>query len=171
MSNLIQDIKQSLYKGFIDKDSSHKGNFVPRLLVNNKEENVLSTIIDQLHNCQSFCISVAFITESGLASLKSHFYDLSKKGVKGRIITSNYLGFNSPKMFEELLKLENVEVKLTNIEGFHAKGYIFEHHNHTSFIIGSSNLTSNALKLNYEHNLFLSTHKNVILDLLNHSRL
>ena len=42
-------------------------------------------------------------------------------------------------MFEELLKLENVEVKLTNIEGFHAKGYIFEHHNHTSFIIGSSN--------------------------------
>ena len=160
MSNLIQDIKQSLYKGFIDKDSSHKGNFVPRLLVNNKEENVLSTIIDQLHNCQSFCISVAFITESGLASLKSHFYDLSKKGVKGRIITSNYLGFNSPKMFEELLKLENVEVKLTNIEGFHAKGYIFEHHNHTSFIIGSSNLTSNALKLNYEHNLFLSTHKN-----------
>ena len=38
--------------------------------------------------------------------------------------------------------------------------YIFEHHNHTSFIIGSSNLTSNALKLNYEHNLFLSTHKN-----------
>ena len=56
-------------------------------------------------------------------------------------------------MFEELLKLENVEVKLTNIEGFHAKGYIFEHHNHT-FIIGSSNLTSNALKLNYEHNLF-----------------
>ncbi|NAN67342.1 DUF3427 domain-containing protein [Staphylococcus epidermidis] len=160
MSNLIQDIKQSLYKGFIDKDSSHKGNFVPRLLVNNKEENVLSTIIDQLHNCQSFCISVAFITESGLASLKSHFYDLSKKGVKGRIITSNYLGFNSPKMFEELLKLENVEVKYTNIEGFHAKGYIFEHHNHTSFIIGSSNLTSNALKLNYEHNLFLSTHKN-----------
>ena len=67
---------------------------------------------------------------------KITFYDLSKKGVKGRIITSNYLGFNSPKMFEELLKLENVEVKLTNIEGFHAKGYIFEHHNHTSFIIG-----------------------------------
>lgn len=52
-----------------------------------------------------------------MASLKSHFYDLSKKGVKGRIITSNYLGFNSPKMFEELLKIENVEVKLTNIEG------------------------------------------------------
>ena len=93
MSNLIQDIKQSLYKGFIDKDSSHKGNFVPRLLVNNKEENVLSTIIDQLHNCQSFCISVAFITESGLASLKSHFYDLIKMEILLTILNINLMNF------------------------------------------------------------------------------
>ena len=71
-------------------------------------------------------------------------------------------------MFEELLKIENVEVKLTNIEGFHAKGYIFEHHNHTSFIIGSSNLTSNALKLNYEHNLFYQLIKmEILLTILN----
>lgn len=27
-------------------------------------------------------------------------------------------------------------------------------------IIGSSNLTSNALKINYEHNILLSTHRN-----------
>ncbi|MCC3755913.1 DUF3427 domain-containing protein [Staphylococcus capitis] len=160
MNQLIEDFKQSLYKGFINKDISHKGNFTPKLLVNNKEENVLSTIIDELHKCDTFYISVAFITESGLSSLKSHLYDISKKGVKGKIITSNYLGFNSPKMYEELLKLENVEVKLTEVEGFHAKGYIFEHKDHISMIIGSSNLTSNALKINYEHNLLLSTHKN-----------
>ena len=104
MSNLIQDIKQSLYKGFIDKDSSHKGNFVPRLLVNNKRGKCSFYYYRSAAQLPIFCISVAFITESGLASLKSHFYDLSKKGVKGRIITSNYLGFNSPKMFEELLK-------------------------------------------------------------------
>ncbi|WP_432715894.1 DEAD/DEAH box helicase family protein [Staphylococcus saccharolyticus] len=107
-----------------------------------------------------FVYSVAFITESGLASLKSHLLDLNKKEVKGKIITSNYLGFNSPKMYEELLKLENVEVKLTDVEGFHAKGYIFKHKDYISLIIGSSNLTSNALKINYEHNLLLSTHKN-----------
>lgn len=103
---------------------------------------------------------MAFITESGLASLKSYLYDLNQKGIKGKILTSNYLGFNSPKMYYELLKLENVEVRLTDVEGFHAKGYIFDHDNYSSMIIGSSNLTSNALKINYEHNILLSTHRN-----------
>ena len=52
---------------------------MPKLLVNNNEENVLSTIINELHKCKTFTISVAFITEGGLASLKSHLYDLDKK--------------------------------------------------------------------------------------------
>lgn len=160
MNRLIEDFTQSLYKGFIDKDVSHQGNFTPKLLINNKKENVLSTIVQELKKCSSFSISVAFITESGLASLKSYLYDLNQKGIKGKILTSNYLGFNSPKMYYELLKLENVEVRLTDVEGFHAKGYIFDHDNYSSMIIGSSNLTSNALKINYEHNILLSTHRN-----------
>lgn len=63
-------------------------------------------------------------------------------------------------MYGELLKLKNVEVRLTDIAGFHAKGYIFEHKDYSSMVIGSSNLTSNALKVNYEHNVLLSTMKN-----------
>lgn len=160
MSYLLEDFTQSLHKGFIDRSIPHKGNFMPKLLINNHEENVLSTIINELYKCKSFTISVAFITESGIASLKSQLYDLKHKGVTGKIITSNYLGFNTPKMYKELLKLDNVEVRLTGVEGFHAKGYIFEHDNYSSMIIGSSNLTSNALKINYEHNILLSTQKN-----------
>ncbi|BDV09063.1 DUF3427 domain-containing protein [Staphylococcus aureus] len=160
MSRLLNDFNQSLKKGFIDKDISHKGNYTPKLLVNNKNEKVLSTIIDELQKCETFYFSVAFITESGLASLKAQLLDLSNKGVKGKILTSNYLGFNSPKMYGELLKLKNVEVRLTDIAGFHAKGYIFEHKDYSSMVIGSSNLTSNALKVNYEHNVLLSTMKN-----------
>ncbi|WP_044291097.1 DEAD/DEAH box helicase [Staphylococcus aureus] len=160
MSRLLNDFTQSLKKGFIDKDISHKGNYTPKLLVNNKNEKVLSTIIDELQKCETFYFSVAFITESGLASLKAQLLDLSNKGVKGKILTSNYLGFNSPKMYGELLKLKNVEVRLTDIAGFHAKGYIFEHKDYSSMVIGSSNLTSNALKVNYEHNVLLSTMKN-----------
>lgn len=79
MNNLLEDFNQSLHKGFIDRTISHKGNFMPKLLVNNNEENVLSTIINELHKCKTFTISVAFITEGGLASLKSHLYDLDKK--------------------------------------------------------------------------------------------
>ncbi|MDK9860405.1 DEAD/DEAH box helicase [Staphylococcus equorum] len=157
MTNLLEDFNQSLHKGFIDRTIPHKGNFMPKLLVNNKEENVLSTIIDELHKCKSFTISVAFITESGLASLKSYLYDLNEKGIKGKIITSNYLGFNTPNMYKELLKLKNVEVRLTDVNGFHAKGYMFDHIDYSSIIIGSSNLTSNALKINYEHNILFST--------------
>ena len=41
------------------------------------------------------------------------------------------------------------------------KGYIFDHDNY-SMIIGSSNLTSTAMKVNYEHNVLLSTHKMAI---------
>ncbi|AYU54410.1 DUF3427 domain-containing protein [Staphylococcus debuckii] len=160
MENAIDDLKYSLHKGFIDRSIVHQGHHVPKLLINNAEENVLSTVIDELQKCQSFMISVAFITESGLASLKAHLYDLAQKGVKGKILTSNYLGFNTPKMYEELLKLENVEVRLTEVPGFHAKGYIFEHDQFSSLIVGSSNLTSNALKVNYEHNILFSTHQN-----------
>ncbi|MBI5974407.1 DUF3427 domain-containing protein [Staphylococcus canis] len=160
MENLIQDIKDSLHKGFINKAIEKRGRFLPKLLINTESENVLATIIDELYKCKSFSISVAFITESGLASLKMHLYELAQKGVKGRILTSNYLSFNSPKMYQVLLKLENVEVRVTRVSGFHAKGYIFDHEYHTSLIVGSSNLTSNALKVNYEHNILLSSHRN-----------
>lgn len=68
MSRLLNDFNQSLHKGFIDKDISHKGNYTPKLLVNNKNEKVLSTIIDELQKCETFYFSVAFITESGLAA-------------------------------------------------------------------------------------------------------
>lgn len=104
--------------------------------------------------------SVAFITENGLATLKSHFLDLKQKGIKGRILTSTFLNFNQPKVFKELLKITNVEVKLTNLEGFHSKGYIFNNKNHYSLIVGSSNLTAHALKVNYEWNVKLTSHEN-----------
>ncbi len=54
-------------------------------------------------NVKRFIFSVAFITESGLASLKAQLLDLSNKGVKGKILTSNYLGFYSLKCMENYL--------------------------------------------------------------------
>lgn len=54
-------------------------------------------------------------------------YDLKQKGIKGRILTSTFLNFNQPKMFKEILKLDNVEVRLTSEKGSHLKGF-FEYH-------------------------------------------
>lgn len=76
----------------------------------------------------------------------------------GSIITSTYLGFNSPAAFRELLNLEGIRVYVhpDSAAGFHAKGYIFEQELSTTAIVGSSNLTERALLLNHEWNLRFS---------------
>ncbi|MGE6515298.1 DUF3427 domain-containing protein [Lysinibacillus sphaericus] len=160
MEQLIRKIEQSFYKGFIDQNKAVPTQFKPKLLTNKTHENVLSTLLQELKTCRTFTFSVAFITEGGLATLKTILYDLRLKGIKGRILTSTFLNFNQPKMFIELLKLENVEVRLTGIKGFHSKGYIFEHQDYYSLIVGSSNLTDSALKVNYEWNMFLTSLEN-----------
>lgn len=162
MGDLIRNLEASLHKGFIDFNYAKNGNYKPKLLVNRSKDNetVLTSLQDELEHCRSFLFSVAFITESGLATLKSLFHDLKQKGINGRILTSTFLQFNQPKVFRELMKINNVEVRITDIEGFHSKGYIFEHEHYYSLIVGSSNLTAHALKVNYEWNVKLTSHEN-----------
>lgn len=155
-------------KGFLDQSSNKIAHHPPKLIINNDEENILSPILDEMEICDSFVISVAFITEGGLATLKSTLYELAKQGVKGRIVTSTYLNFNKPKVFKELLKIPNVEIRITDKEGFHAKGYIFNNSKYSAMFIGSSNLTDTALKKNYEYNLKLTSLENG--EVINHFR-
>lgn len=157
MEQLTKRLEDSLHKGFIDQYKPVSAQFKPKLLTNRKHENVLSTILQELNSCKTFIFTVAFITEGGLATLKTMLYDLQKKGIQGRILTSTFLSFNQPKMFKELLKLTNVEVRLSDAKGFHSKGYIFEHENYYSLIVGSSNLTDSALKANFEWNISLTS--------------
>ncbi|PIC99375.1 DUF3427 domain-containing protein [Sporosarcina sp. P29] len=161
MGDFIRQLEASLHKGFVNKEHNQSGSYKPELLVNSSTKNttVLSSIQNELRHCEQFLFSVAFITESGLATLKSLFYDLHKRGVNGRIITSTYLYFNQPKVFRELLNIPNVEVRLTEKEGFHSKGYIFQQGDQYSLIVGSSNLTAHALQVNYEWNVKLTSHR------------
>lgn len=162
MEDFIQNLKGSLHKGFIDRKYAKSGKYGPKLLVNDekKNETVLTSLPEELERCHSFIFSVAFITESGLATLKSYLLDLKRKGIRGRILTSTFLNFNQPKVFRELMKITNVEVRLADIEGFHSKGYIFNHKDNYSLIVGSSNLTAHALKKNHEWNVKLTSHEN-----------
>ncbi|MEK4423907.1 DEAD/DEAH box helicase [Solibacillus sp. FSL K6-1523] len=160
MEQLIQKLENSLYKGFIDQNKAVSSQFKPKLLSNKAHENVLSSLLQEMKTCKTFTFSVAFITEGGLATIKTMLYDLERKGVSGRILTSTFLSFNQPKMFKELLKLKNVEVRVTDVKGFHSKGYIFEHEQHYSLIVGSSNLTDSALKANFEWNVYLTSLEN-----------
>ncbi|OME04672.1 NgoFVII family restriction endonuclease [Paenibacillus odorifer] len=161
METSTEHLKSTLNWAFIDHQQDSLDHYKPRLLVNNKETSdfVLTPLLEELDRCQSFIFSVAFITESGLATLKSHLADLKMRGITGKILTSNYLNFNQPKIYKELLKITNVSVRLTDLSGFHAKGYVFGHEDHSTIIMGSSNLTAAALKANYEWNVKLTSFK------------
>lgn len=104
---------------------------------------------------------MAFITQSGLALIKSQLSDLADDGIRGRILISPYLDFNDPIAMKELLKLKNVDVRMTptNLQ-MHAKFYLFEQEDKQVIISGSSNLTHTALKINYEWNVKLTSTQN-----------
>ena len=165
---LFQDtLIKSLKFGFIDNVKFQEGGYSPQILINDPESKryVLKDIQEELSKCQAFYISVAFITQSGIALIKSQLSDLMDKGIKGKILISPYLDFNDPVAMQELLKLRNVEVRLTPESlQMHAKFYLFEHDRKQVLISGSSNLTHNALKINYEWNIKLtSTHNGELI--------
>ncbi|MDD9324692.1 phospholipase D-like domain-containing protein, partial [Pediococcus acidilactici] len=64
-------------------------------------------------------------------------------------------------MFEELLKIPNVEVRIIDQQqNFHAKAYLFDKpEGYQTFILGSANLTEAALIQNYEWNIKLTAHR------------
>lgn len=162
MEDKVSQLKYSLYEGFIDRNTYQNTKYKPKLLINSKEDKktVLEPLLEQLEESETFLFSVAFITESGLATLKAKLLDLKLKGIKGRILTSTFMRFNHPKVFRELLKIDNLEVRIANVEGFHSKGYIFKHQDYYSLIVGSSNLTATALKQNEEWNIQLNSMEN-----------
>lgn len=137
----------------------HTYNPQPKLLLNNYKQGIKVSheLITQLNACETFYFSVAFINKSGLAVLKQALIDLKDKGIRGKIITSTYLGFNHPNVFKELLMFDNIEVRIYEDEqiGFHPKGYIFKNNNNYKIIIGSSNLTQSALATNQEWNIMI----------------
>lgn len=136
--------------------NDYQNAFMPTLITNNNLT-LGDCLNDELTTANSFIFAVAFITEGGLLMLKTKLADLAKKNIRGTIITSTYLNFNQPKMFNELLKLSNVTVLIVEEINFHTKAYYIEHENKHTVIVGSSNLTATALKTNVEWNLKLSS--------------
>lgn len=153
-----QNLLNSLQTGFIDKAFQSNQSFRPQLLVNDKVagKKVLSTIQQELENCQEFWFSVAFVTSSGFATLANTLKELEERKIPGKILVSQYLNFTQPEALRKLLQLKNVELKIVTEGDFHSKGYLFKTNGLYNLIIGSSNLTANALCSNKEWNLKVS---------------
>lgn len=125
---------------------------------------VLSTIEDELLHCDAFWMSVAFITQSGITPLLPLFKELEQRGVQGKILTTDYLAFSEPRALSKLTAFSNLQLKISMVEdagrGFHTKGYIFKKGNTYKALVGSSNLTQNALTVNREWNTKIVTQEN-----------
>jgi len=161
MEALKLAIQKAVTTGFVDNQFDSFLDFRPSILTNEPviNEKVLSTILDELRTCESFFLSVAFITTGGVASLFGTLLDLQSKGIKGKILVSEYLNFTEPEALRKILQLTNVELKIARNSDFHSKGFMFTHKSYYTIIIGSSNITHGALTKNKEWNLKVTAHK------------
>ena len=151
-SKLVDGYKRA----FVDSKVVADPMFSPQLLTNSGGQKVLTAIEKELKGCDDLFISVAFITMGGIAPLLGTLKDLEKKGVKGRILTTDYLMFSDPRALDKLNSLNNLDVRVfktgENDVGFHTKGYMFHNNGDLRIIVGSSNLTQNAITKNHEWN-------------------
>ncbi|GBA96535.1 helicase [Lactobacillus gasseri] len=158
MDNVLKD---AILNGLYNKNENKGNEFISPQLVNNDDQSkIWFTLRQELMSCTSFTWAVAFISENMLVPFKLVMSELAKKGVNGTLITGTYLGFNSPKVFKELMKIPNLEVRLSEEAGFHAKGYIFNHEDYQTILIGSANFTRSALLKNCEWGLKVTSHEN-----------
>lgn len=154
----LAELRSGFETAFVDAGILSNLAYKPQFISNNFKEGkkVLSSIEDELLSCDQFQISVAFITMGGITPLLQTLKELEKRGIPGRILTTNYLNFSEPKALEKLNSLRNISLKMYDVEaakdGFHTKGYIFRKEEIYRIIIGSSNITSAALTSNREWN-------------------
>ena len=165
-ANAINELKNGLSAAYINGSLAANLVYKPAFISNNPEEGkkVISSVEDELLRCEEFQISVAFITLGGVTPLLQTLKELEKKGVKGQILTTNYLDFSEPRALEKLNGLKNITLKMYDVEaagnGFHTKGYIFKKEEIYRIIIGSSNMISAALTVNKEWNTKLVSTEN-----------
>ena len=156
--NVISEINNGLQTAFFECNTDSNLAYRPQFITNDHKRGikVLTHIENQLMHCDEFSISVAFISRSGFVELSETLKELERRGIKGRILTTDYLHFSDPYALDRLAALKNVELKMYHVDeagvGFHTKGYLFRENGIYRIIIGSSNMTQTALSTNMEWN-------------------
>ena len=158
MDEYIRNFNQGLQTGFVNKAILSNLEYQPKLILNQKNppKKVLTSILQELENCNYFYFSVAFVTTSGVATIINKLDELRNRNIKGKILVSQYLNFTQPEALTRLLQFENIDLRIATNGNVHSKGYIFKSEEHYNIIVGSSNLTAQALSTNKEWNLKIS---------------
>ncbi len=156
---------------FIDKNISSDADLKPKLIHNDNGEKVLNYLKEELSSCDEFFISVSFIRDSGIKQIIQDLDNLSERCVKGRILTTDYLYFTQPEALKTLMEYPNIEVRMYKVKdkGFHTKGYFFKKDNNYRAIVGSLNISGDALTRSEEWNIGFSSLNDgeIIKDIIN----
>ncbi|WP_314347845.1 DUF3427 domain-containing protein [Fusobacterium massiliense] len=152
---LLEALKTSSIDFNIDSDEKYQYE-----LISNGEEKIVTRLRKYFEDCDEFIISVAFITMGGLSLFLEEFKNLENKGIKGKILTGDYLTFTEPKALKKLLSYKNIDLRIATNKKHHTKAYFFRKRNIWTLIIGSSNLTQGALTVNFEWNIKVNSLEN-----------
>lgn len=146
-----------------------KNKYSPALMFSSNRSTV--RFIDQLRDLlhtptyTQFDFSVSFIKIAGLNEIYDSLVTfLNNPAHTGRLLTTTYQFFTDPESLIKLYKLSqshpNFSVRIdmggNEHRGFHTKGYIFRNDNQSAYLIGSTNLTKQALTMNEEWNLLVT---------------
>lgn len=122
---IITDITQGLTTAFIDHTVSSNLAYRPQFVSNNYKEGrkVISSIEDELLSCEQYQCGIYH--NDGITPLLQTLKELKKRGISGRILTTDYLTFSDPKALRKLKEFSNLHVKMyvtdQTEEGFHTK--------------------------------------------------
>lgn len=153
-----EDLLAGARSGLIKADPDVASVLHPQLVLNDlaKGEKVLEFILENLSLCKKFRFAVAFVTRSGVACLHQSLKEFCSRGGRGEILVSNYLNFSDPHAIKALKNFPGLDIKFVSAPNFHGKTFLFDFDNFSRVLIGSSNLTQDALGKNTEINLTVS---------------
>ena len=175
-----QSVLEGVTAGLIASKPDAPITYKPTLISNRPGSRLTmhDQLSDELTACDSFDISVAFVSTGAIQSLLQSFIDhhASAPQRPSRLITSTKNHFNDPHAFWELLHLKStadIDVRIWESSGndsatssqgqpFHPKGYVFARRMRNGIpyydlYVGSSNLTGAALSTQREWNLKISS--------------
>lgn len=150
----VIDFTNALKAGFIDASIESDQRYAPKIVSNRSKDhtNVLSAIKTELSSCKSFDFSVAFVSSRGIQVLIQILQDLKERGITGRILTSTFNNFNDPAALRKLIEFPNIKTRIYQGD-LHSKVYLFDTNDISTIIVGSANLTFQALTCNKEWNV------------------
>jgi superfamily II DNA or RNA helicase/HKD family nuclease len=156
--NLLDGVSSGLIN--LNPDISHY--LQPHLVLNDADRGTktLQFVLQNLESCNSFRFAIAFVTRSGVACIHQALKNFTERGGYGEILISKYLHFSDPHAISALKSFKNITVKFISAPNFHGKTLMFEHDEFVRVLIGSSNLTQDALGKNTEINISAAITRN-----------